>query len=70
MPDYPVTFPAEGPIALRIKQRAGNVFVAATNTDQVHLDVRAANNRSGSHDLVKQTAVHFSAGRRPVPLPV
>lgn len=69
MPDYPVTFPAEGPIALRIKQRAGNVFVAATNTDQVHLDVRAANNRSGSHDLVKQTTVHFSAGSLAIDVP-
>lgn len=69
MPEYPVTFPAEGPISLNIKQRAGNVFVAATDTEQIHLDVRAGNSRSDSHDLVNQTAVHFSAGSLSIDVP-
>lgn len=69
MSEYPTTFPADGPISLRIKQRAGNVFVAATDTDRIHLDVRAANSRSDSEDLVGQTKVDFSPGSLSVDVP-
>lgn len=69
MPEYPVTFPADGPISLRIKQRAGNVFVAATDTETIHVDVRPANDHSGSHDLVRQTRVDHRPGSLTVDVP-
>src|SRR5690625_3454225 len=65
----PTTFPADGPIAVHITQRSGDVILTAAETDEIHVDVRAANNRTESTDLVAATTVEHHAGTLTIAVP-
>src|SRR5690625_4703543 len=66
---FPTTFPVNGPIAVHITQHSGDVVVTAAETDEIHVDVRAANNRTESADLVATTTVEQRTGMLTITVP-
>lgn len=60
--DYPVAFPATGPVTASIKNRSGDVVVTAAGTDTVTVDLRPAQSGDAGLRIVEDTTVTFDDG--------
>lgn len=64
---YPVTFPADGPVDVSVRQHSGETIVTALDTTEVSVDLRASG--PDADQIIDATTVDFRAGALHIEVP-